>query len=189
MSSLFFGLRRDEEHFIKLRKLAQAFLKASPGFYAIADVGFSRFGYIIAGGFPAVSSMTDIEMGSVFWTAMVTTAAGITARAVTLGKGSVNGFPSKFSNFPQQLPARCQSFAFHFCWHRSSALCLGRLEPRPSHRHKIVDSPRTALPLQFGSLWKFMTLLHSGEVLRESFFGETPRPGAVAVGMQPHRCL
>jgi hypothetical protein len=47
-------------------------------------------------------------------TAMVTTAAGVAARAVTLGKGSVNGFPSKLRNFAQQLPARCQSFAFHF---------------------------------------------------------------------------
>jgi hypothetical protein len=60
MSPLFFGLRWDDELFIKLGELAQAFLKASPGFYAIADVGFSHFGYIIAGRFPVVSSMTDI---------------------------------------------------------------------------------------------------------------------------------
>ena len=45
---------------------------------------------------------------------MVTTAAGITAGAVTLGKGSVNGFPSKLRNFPQQLPARCQALLFIF---------------------------------------------------------------------------
>ena len=53
-------LRWDDELFIKPRKLAQAFLKASPGFYVITDVGFSRLGHIIAGRFLAVSSMTDI---------------------------------------------------------------------------------------------------------------------------------
>ncbi len=101
MRPLFFGLRWDDELFIELGKLAQAFLKVSPGFYAIADVGFSRFGHIIAGCFPAFSSMTDIEKGSVLGTAMVTTTAGISARAVTLGKGSVKGFPSKLRNFLQ----------------------------------------------------------------------------------------
>ena len=60
MGKLFFGFGRDEALLVQLGQLAQRILKLSPSLDSLADLSLCTMGNIVAGGFSALSTITDI---------------------------------------------------------------------------------------------------------------------------------
>ena len=60
MGKLFFGFGRDEALLVELGHLAQRILKLSPSLDSLADPSLCTMGNIVAGGFAALSTITDV---------------------------------------------------------------------------------------------------------------------------------
>src|SRR5262249_50567144 len=69
-------------------------------------LGVDRFGYIIAGGFPALALVADVEVRTVLWTLAMASAARCAAGAVSFRNRPEECASCQLFDFPQQLFAR-----------------------------------------------------------------------------------
>ena len=82
--SLFFRLGRDKALLIRGGKFAQTILELRPSLDPPADLGLCMLRNIVAGGFSVFSSVTDVEVWTMFGAAMVAAAIWISTPAISL---------------------------------------------------------------------------------------------------------
>ena len=85
MGSYFFRFGLDEALLIQIGKFAQTILELRPSLDCLADLSLCTMRNIVAGGFSALSTITDIEVWTVLRAAMVAAAVWISTPAISFG--------------------------------------------------------------------------------------------------------